>query len=182
MLAIVCLIYTAYGILLQVTGFRLQDALALSALAAAQRTGLALMAAAVGLVGTQMLLARIGLPLAIRRKALGAGLALAFCAMVLLGWGEGFALQLIGLALFGVGMGAVLPSALGELTLVAEKAGDQGRVGGLSGAAQGSGIVLGPLAGAVSYGFDSRAPYAIGLVLLALALAVMRQARHPPPG
>jgi MFS family permease len=182
LLAVVCLVYTAYGILLQVTGFRLQDALALPALAAAQRTGLALMGAAVGLVATQMLLARLGLPTAIRQKALGTGLLVTLCAMMLLGWAAAFALQLIGMALFGIGMGAVLPSALGQLTVVAEKAGDQGRVGGLSGAAQGLGMVLGPLAGALSYGVDGRAPYAIALVLLALALAVMRQARHPPPG
>lgn len=41
LLAIVGLVYSAYGVLLQVTGFRLQDALALSAEAATQRTGLA---------------------------------------------------------------------------------------------------------------------------------------------
>ena len=182
LLAIVGLVYTAYGVLLQVTGFRLQDAFALSALAAAQRTGLALMVAAAGLVGTQMMLARLSLPTAAARMTLHIGVLLALCAMVPLGWSDAFVLQLLGMALFGIGMGAVLPSALGLLTLAAEQAGDQGRVGGLSGAAQGLGMVLGPLAGAVSYGMDRRAPYAIGVVLLAVAFVVMRWARRPPPG
>jgi MFS family permease len=182
LLAIVGLVYTAYGVLLQVTGFRLQDAFDLSALAAAQHTGLALMLAAAGLVATQMLLARLRLPPAASRTTLRVGLLLALCAMATLGGSDAFALQLAGMALFGVGMGAVLPAVLGLLTLAADTAGDQGRVGGLSGAAQGLGMVLGPLAGAATYGVDRRAPYAIGLALLAVGLAVTRSARHPAPG
>jgi MFS family permease len=182
LLAVVGLVYSSYGILLQVTGFRLQDALALSAESATQRTGLALMVVAAGLVGTQMLMARRQLSPARVPVALGAGVLVALCAMVLLGWTGDFVAQLAGMVLFGIGMGAVLPAALGLLTLVAEKAGDQGRVGGLSGAAQGLGMVVGPLIGGGLYGQDPRAPYAVGLVLLAGALALTRQARRPRPG
>jgi MFS family permease len=168
--------------LLQVTGFRLQDAFDLPALAAAQRTGAALMLAAAGLVAMQISLARLHLTTDVSRATLRIGLLLALCAMALLGWSDLFALQLAGMALFGIGMGAVVPSALGLLTLAADATGDQGRVGGLSGAAQGLGMVLGPLAGAGFYGTDHRLPYAIGLALLAAALAVARPARHPRPG
>jgi len=172
LLAIIVLTHTAYGILLQVTGFRMQDQFSLSSEAATRRTGIALMVAAAGLVCTQILIARSRLSLQRSERALLVGGVAALAAMMLLILVEGFRPQLVGMALFGVGLGLVLPSALGLLTVVAEAAGDQGRVGGWSGAAQGLGMVFGPLAGAVGYRFDHTAPYLVGVGLLIVTTAL----------
>jgi len=166
LLVIIVLTYTAYSILLQVTGFRMQDQFGLSGEAATRRAGLALMVAAAGLVFTQIVIARSRLSTQRSGRSLLAGGVTALAAMTLLILVEGFTQQLVGMALFGIGLGIVLPSALGLLTVVAEAAGDQGRVGGWSGAAQGLGMVFGPLAGAIGYRFDHAAPYLIGVGLL----------------
>lgn len=172
LLAIVIFVYTAYGILLHVTGFRLQDQFALSGPQAAGRTGIALMMAAAGLVAAQVIIARSRMSTHQSVLALLAGSLAAFVAMALLWRGGGFPEQLFGLGLFGIGLGTVLPSSLGLLTVMAEPAGDQGRVGGFSGAAQGLGMFFGPLASAVSYRSNHAFPYLVGLALLALVIAL----------
>jgi MFS family permease len=50
------------------------------------------------------------------------------------------------------------------------------------GAAQGLGMVAGPLIGSGLYGQDPRAPYTVGLVLLAGAFVLTRRVRRPRPG
>jgi MFS family permease len=60
----------------------------------------------------------------------------------------------------------ILPATLGLLTVIAEAAGDQGKIGGWSGAAQGLGLVFGPLAGSVGYQLGQAVPYRIGFLLL----------------
>jgi hypothetical protein len=58
------------------------------------------------------------------------------------------------------------------LTHRAQKAGDQTRISGLSGAAQGLGMVIGPLLGASSYRANPHAPYwiAAGFMLIVSGL------------
>lgn len=184
LLAILVLAFTSYGILLQVTGFRMQDRFALSGTEAARRAGLALMVAAAGLVATQIAIARLRLSVPQSSRALLAGAGVMVFGMGVLGLVSDFASQLGAMAVFGIGMGMVLPSALGLLTVVAEAAGDQGRVGGWSGAAQGLGLVFGPLAGAIVYDLGQTVPYGIGFVLLVIAallatLGVPRALRQP---
>jgi MFS family permease len=146
----------------------MQDAFALSGTEAARRTGVALMVTAAGLVATQ--LARLSTRSGIYVLSVGALLALA--AMAILWLADSFPGQLVGMGLFGIGLGIVLPSALGLLTMIAEAAGDQGRVGGLAGAAQGFGMVFGPLVGAASYEADHAAPYIVGFVFLTIVIAI----------
>lgn len=169
LLAVVVLAFTSYGILLQVTGFRMQDQFGLSGTEAAQRAGIALMVAAAGLVATQIVVSRLHLSAKHGELALVCGALIMLCGMGMLAVVGAFAAQLVAMGAFGVGMGLVLPTALGLLTVVAEAAGDQGRVGGWSGAAQGLGLVFGPLAGAVVYRFGQAAPYVVGFALLLVA-------------
>jgi MFS family permease len=170
LLAIVVLVYTSYGILLQVTGFRMRDAFGLGAGDAAAWTGIALMAAAAGLVVAQITIARARLSARHGATVLLLGAAIALGAMALSAVTAGLAMALAGAGLFGIGAGMALPAALALLTMAADAAGDQGRVGGFSGAAQGLGLVFGPLAGAAAYRFAPATPYLLGAALLAVAI------------
>lgn len=169
LLLIMMLLYAAYGILLQVTGFQLQDQFGLSPQAAAQEAGMVLMVTAASLALSQMALMRSGMATRWTGRLPLIGSAIALAAMGMLATSHLFAVELAAMALFGCGLGLALPSTLGLMTLLAEAAGDQGRVGGLSGAAQGLGLVFGPLVGAASYKLDQAAPYAIGAILLMIA-------------
>ncbi len=169
LLAMVLLSFTSYGILLQVTGFRMQDQFGLTGTEAAQRAGTALTAAAIGLVVSQMAIARLGLSIQHGMRAMLLGVLVMLSGLATLALADALAAQLIAMAVFGIGMGMVIPTALGMVTVVAEVAGDQGRVGGWSGAAQGLGMVLGPPAGAFVYRFGLSAPYVVGLGLLLVA-------------
>lgn len=172
LLSMVVLAYSAYGVVLQVTGFRLQDQFGVDAAGAIRLTGLALMVMSAGLVATQLILARIALPAERTTSLLRLGMVAALLAMGLLWSPFGLVVQLAGMTLLGVGLGMILPAALGLLTIAAESAGDQGRVGGLSGAAQGLGMAIGPLAGAAAYGIDRLAPYVVAFALLAVGCAL----------
>jgi MFS family permease len=101
-----------------------------------------------------------------------AGSVVALAAMGILAGFASLPVQLFGMALFGCGLGLGLPSVLGLMTLIAETAGDQGRIGGLSGSAQGLGLVFGPLAGAATYKLNGSAPYIVGIVLLAIVCSL----------
>ena len=166
LLFIIMLFYTAYAILLQVTGFRIQDQFDLPPEAAAREAGIALMVTAAGLVFTQLALARADLATRWTDRVLVAGSVVALAAMAILASSISLPVQILGMALFGCGLGLGLPSVLGLMTLIAEAAGDQGRVGGLSGSAQGLGLVFGPVVGAASYQVNGSAPYILGVVLL----------------
>lgn len=168
LLFIIMLFYTAYAILLQVTGFRIQDQFDLPPEAAAREAGIALMVTAAGLVFTQLALARADLATHWTGRVLLAGSVVSLAAMGILASSVSLPVQLFGMALFGCGLGLGLPSVLGLMTLIAEAAGDQGRIGGLSGSAQGLGLVFGPLVGAATYKLDGSAPYIVGIVLLAI--------------
>lgn len=174
-LAILALLYTVYGILMQVTGFRMRDQFHLDAQHATQHAGIALMAIAAALVATQMTLARIHVATvsAQRRMVLSAGV-LGLLGLGLLISDIPFQAQLLCSALFGLSLGAFMPFTLNMLTHRAHEAGDQTRIGGLSGAAQGLGMVIGPLLGASSYHANPQAPYwmAAGFMVIVFGLYV----------
>lgn len=172
-LAILALLYTVYGILMQVTGFRMRDQFHLDATHATAHAGMALMAIAATLVATQMGLAKIQLPSlsAQRRVVLSAG-SLGLLGLICLTTDIPFEAQLLSAALFGLSLGAFMPFTLSLLTQRAQQAGDQTRIGGLSGAAQGLGMVVGPLLGASSYRVHPHAPYWMAAACMLLVLGL----------
>jgi len=180
-LAVLVLLYTVYGVLMQVTGFRMQDQFHLDARQATQHAGAALMATAAALVAAQMVLARttVATPRGQRRVVVAGG-ACGLLGLALLLGAPPLAVQIAAMALFGLCLGVFMPFVLGLLTERAHAAGDQARVGGLSGAAQGLGMVIGPLLGAWSYRVNAQAPYGIALaaLLAACALYVAATARR----
>lgn len=162
------LFYTTYAILLQVTGFRIQDQLDLTPEAAANKAGVALMVTAAGLVLTQLALARADFVTRWTSSILLAGNVIALAAMGILASSISFSVQLARMALFGCGLCLSLPAVLGLMTLIAETAGDQGRIGGLSGSAQGLELYFGPLVGGFTYKLNESVPYVVAAGLLAI--------------
>lgn len=179
-LAILALLYTIYGILMQVTGFRMQDQFHLDSQHATQYAGAALMATAAALVAAQMVLSRLSVSglRAQRRIVLGGG-ALGLVGLASLAGQPAFSIQLPAMALFGLSLGIFMPFVLNLLTLRAQGAGDQARIGGFSGAAQGLGMVIGPLLGAWSYRINGQIPYWIAVTSLLLACALYAYATAP---
>ncbi|MGE0801975.1 MAG: MFS transporter [Lautropia sp.] len=179
-LGILVLLYTVYGILMQVTGFRMQDQFHLDARQATQHAGAALMAAAAALVAAQLVLSRMAIPElpAQRRIVLAAG-AFGLLGLASLIGTPAFVRQLAGMALFGLCLGVFMPFILSLLTLRAQQAGDQARIGGFSGGAQGLGMVIGPLLGAWGYRIQAQVPYWIAVALLCLVCMLYADATRP---
>jgi MFS family permease len=119
-LAILALIYTVYGILMQVAGFRMRDQLHLDAHHATQHAGIVLMAIAAALVATQMTLARVNVSASRtqRRIVLIAGV-IGLLGLVMLITEIPFRAQLLCSALFGLSLGALMPFTLNDLAPVA---------------------------------------------------------------
>jgi hypothetical protein len=76
-----------------------------------------------------------------------------------------------------------MPIMLSLLTQRAEPVGDQARVGGWCGAAQGLGMVVGPMSGSASYQWHPVAPYVLAttavLAVCLLHAASVASRRHP---
>lgn len=148
-------------------GFFALDRLHLDPAGAASAAGIALAIVGVALVCAQLALSRLGwMPEQLIR--VGSVLsALGFASVVLASsppmlWGS--------YALAAFGMGWVYPS-VSALAANSVEAHEQGAAAGSVAAAQGFGIVVGPIVGTGLYGLDNGLPYAvIAFVLLFTAL------------
>lgn len=156
-----------------VVGFFALDRLNLVPAAAANAAGVALAAVGVALVAAQLLLRGLGWSpdrLILVGSAIGAagfgGVILAASAPML--WA--------GYAVAAFGMGWVFPS-VSALAANAVDADEQGAAAGAVAAAQGLGIVLGPLVGTAIYALDPRAPFALTALLL-VSILPWRPARR----
>jgi len=151
----------------------MQDQFFLDAQRATQYAGMVLMSIAAALMATQMTLAKITIstPKAQQHLVLIAG-ALGLLGLSLPIVPIPFAAHLACSALFGLSMGAFMPFILNMLTRRAQQVGDQNRIAGLSGAAQGLGMVVGPLLGASSYRVSLHVPYWVMTVLMLVILGL----------
>lgn len=148
-------------------GFFALDRLGLAPGAAAQAAGVALTTVGVALILAQLLVRRLDWApqRLIRFGALVAGIGFAGTSLALQAWQ-------LWLAFFvaAAGMGWVFP-AFSALAANAVNADEQGSTAGSMGAAQGLGVVLGPLAGSLLYGVEPRLPYLlVGALLVLVAL------------
>ncbi len=153
----------------QVTvGFYALDRLHLATSAAAQAAGIALAAVGVALVLAQVVLRRLGWQPA-RLIRLGSLIgAVGFLAVTL---ASSAPLLWACYATAAFGMGWVYPS-VSALAANSVRAHEQGAAAGSIAAAQGLGIILGPIAGTFAYTFDKGAPYGlIGVMLLLVSLS-----------
>lgn len=148
-------------------GFFAIDRLALAAGAAARAAGIALTAVGIGLIASQMVVRRLDWP---PQRLIRVGALIAaggFGATALVATPTMLALCFFVAA---AGMGCIFP-AFAALAANAVDAQAQGAAAGSVGAAQGLGIVLGPLVGALLYDAGPGVPYvAVALLLIGVAL------------
>lgn len=157
-------------------GFFAIDRLGLVGPEAAKAAGIALTAVGIALIFSQMLVRKLKWPP--QRMIYIGGLvsALGFGAVALAGtapvlWACYF--------VAAAGMGWVFP-AFSALAANAVDAHEQGAAAGTVGAAQGLGIVVGPLAGTVLYGVSPGTPYLlVGVMLAAVALWPVKAVPKP---
>lgn len=140
------------------------DRLRLNPAEAAQTAGVALAMVGVALIGAQLVVRKLEWPplRMIRYGALLSALGYAGSMLVDSAWG-------LWLAFFvsAAGMGGVFPS-FSALAANAVQASEQGAAAGSIGAAQGLGVVIGPMAASLIYAIEPRLPYLLAAVLLVL--------------
>ena len=165
---------TCFGVIQQTTGLRFQDQLGMGAAMAASHAGMALATMAAAMVTTQLtLVQRLGWhPLTMMRLGYpGAAMALVFAA-----YAPDFTSYLVALAAYGLCVGLIMPGVNAMISITAGP-NAQGRVAGLTGAAQGAGMAIGPLAGAAIHQLALPAPCLMAAGL-SLAMGVVALARR----
>jgi hypothetical protein len=155
-------------------GFFALDRLHLNPAGAANAAGIALALVGVSLVCAQIILRKLGWPPA-RLIRLGALLGGVGFGSVMLATSAPMLWTSYAVAAFG--MGWVYPS-VSALAANSVDAHEQGAAAGTVAAAQGLGVIIGPIAGTAIYEADSGAPYALVAILLVItALWPQRQAK-----
>ncbi|PUA43197.1 MFS transporter [Pseudomonas protegens] len=145
-------------------GFFALDRLGMDPAHAAQTAGIALTLVGVALIASQLLVRKLEWPplRMIRIGALVAALGFATSIVAAQAW-----VLWLGFFVSAAGMGWIFPS-FAALASNAVDAAEQGATAGSVGAAQGLGVVVGPLAGTLIYGLEPRLPYLLAALLLVL--------------
>ncbi|MHC8286457.1 MFS transporter [Pseudomonas sp. XS1P51] len=145
-------------------GFFALDRLGMNPADAAQTAGIALTMVGFALICSQLVVRRLEWPplQLIRVGALVAAAGFSGSMIADTAWG----LWLCFFVSAG-GMGLIFPS-FAALAANAVEASEQGATAGSIGAAQGFGVVIGPLAATLIYGIDPRFPYLVAAALLLL--------------
>ncbi|WP_101760402.1 MFS transporter [Oceanicoccus sp. KOV_DT_Chl] len=165
-LGIGLVLYTMMGMVQQTLGFYFQDVLQLESKQAVQQFALAMVVCSSAMLFSQLVIVqrwnvhpmrlfRVGLPLVIAGYLLLANTAALFWLMV-------------GMGLFGMGMGMASPGYNVTATMTVNHD-EQGALAGLSASAPGMGYVIGPLLGGFIYSIEPSYTYWFaGLVLVPL--------------
>ena len=145
-------------------GFFALDRLGMDPAHAAQTAGIALTLVGVALIASQLLVRKLEWPplRMIRIGALVAALGFATSIVAAQAW-----VLWLGFFVSAAGMGWIFPS-FAALASNAVDAAELGATAGSVGAAQGLGVVVGPLAGTLIYGLEPRLPYLLAALLLVL--------------
>lgn len=148
-------------------GFFALDRLGMAPAAAAQTAGIALTLVGVALIASQLLVRKLEWPplRMIRIGALVAAVGFAAIIAAAHAW-----VLWLGFFVSAAGMGWIFPS-FAALASNSVDAAEQGATAGSIGAAQGLGVVVGPLAGTLVYAVEPRLPYLLAAVLLLLVAA-----------
>lgn len=160
-------------------GFFAIDRLGLEPGPAARAAGMALALVGVGLIAAQLIVRKLHWPpyRLIRTGALVSAIGFGTVALATTQW-----MLMVCFFFAAAGMGWVFP-AFSALAANAVQAHEQGAAAGSVGAAQGLGIVLGPLAGSLLYEVGPGVPYLlVGVLLVLVALMVTSAAAsHSSP-
>ena len=155
--------FTALGLIQVVTGFLVQDRLALEANATGLVTGGALLAAGIGMVLAQSVI----VPRSKWAPAtlLRVGTALGAVGFALLAFDGGAALLFVAVTVIGAGVGIAMPGYTAGPTLLMSRE-EQGGLAGLIGATNGLTYVVSPTAGTAMYGVSPILPIVVGGAIL----------------
>lgn len=145
-------------------GFFALDRLKMNPADAAQTAGIALTMVGLALICSQLLVRKLEWPplRMIRVGALVSALGFAGSMFADTAW-----ILWLGFFVSAAGMGWIFPS-FAALAANAVEASEQGATAGSVGAAQGLGVVVGPLAGTLIYAVEPRLPYLVAAALLLL--------------
>jgi len=149
-------------------GFFALDRLGLDPAGAANAAGIALAIVGVALVCAQILLRKLGWPPERLIRLGGAAAAIGFGSVML---AQTPVALWASYAVAAFGMGWVYPS-VSALAANSVEGHEQGAAAGSVAAAQGFGIIVGPIAGTAIYAFDTGLPYALIAVMLLAATLV----------
>lgn len=154
-------------------GFFALDRLGMGPAEAAQTAGVALTLVGLALIASQLLVRKLEWPplRMIRVGALVAAMGFAASILAAHAW-----VLWLGFFVSAAGMGWIFPS-FAALASNAVDAAEQGATAGSVGAAQGLGVVVGPLAGTLIYAVEPRLPYLLAALLL-LLVACWPEARR----
>ncbi|HBO6688965.1 MFS transporter [Pseudomonas aeruginosa] len=156
-------------------GFFALDRLRLDSADAARVAGIALTAVGVALILAQLLVRRLDWPPPRLIRVGGLVAAIGFAAVC---FADSPPLLWLAFFVAAAGMGWVFP-AVSALNANAVRAEEQGAAAGTLVAVHGFGLISGPLLGALLHQLDSRAPYALVGLLLALAAFWPSQPTRP---
>lgn len=154
-------LFSMLGMVQQTLGFYFQDILGLSPVAAAQQFSMAMVVSAAA-----TLLAQFGIVQRYRGPATGLlliGVPLTFCGYACLALASQQWMLIVGMALFGMGMGLTGPGYTAAATLTVTPS-EQGNLAGLLAASGGLGFVIGPLLGGLLYGIAPSLPYTVAAI------------------
>ena len=168
--------YSMLSTVQQTLGFYFQDRLGLDSAEAAQRFASGTMLSAAAMMLSQLVLVRVlNWP---PGKLVRAGLPAVALGYALLAAAAELPHLLLGMGLFGLGMGLVTPGYTAAATLQVEPH-EQGELAGITGSVAGLGFVIGPMFGGGIYVLHPSLPYlsAALLVLPLIALAWSRPMR-----
>ncbi|HCF4166808.1 TPA: MFS transporter, partial [Pseudomonas aeruginosa] len=156
-------------------GFFALDRLRLDSADAARVAGIALTAVGVALILAQLLVRRLDWPPPRLIRVGGLVAAIGFAAVC---FADSPPLLWLAFFVAAAGMGWVFP-AVSALNANAVRAEEQGAAAGTLVAVHGLGLISGPLLGTLLHQLDSRAPYALVGLLLALAAFWPSQPTRP---
>jgi len=161
----------------QLVGFRLQDIFSVPPEQAAKWAGILLAVMAGAMLFAQfvarlwMRSAREAMEATLWMLVAGSGIGALAVALMAGSPAAAFWFQAVAMAVFGLGLGLLIPSVGGAISLSAgHKA--QGRAAGLFSSAQGIGFVIGPTLGTGLYGWGHTGPFWLASALLMAVSAI----------
>ncbi len=160
---------TIFSLLQHVVALTLQDKFQLSSDMVIRRSGMTIMLTMIVMIITQGFVVR---KLSLSPKALLiSGALFALCTMILASIAFNLPIFIFSIALFGFGLGLLLPGNLAALSLsVSENS--QAKAAGINGMGQGFGLAAGPVIGVILHKVSFFMPYLLFVLLLFAVLLI----------
>lgn len=163
-----------FSLLQHIVGLTLQDNFKLPAGKAIRLSGMTMMLTMVTMILTQLFLIKKlnAQPKTLIKLGLFIGLiSLSLAATILLTQIQLIPLLIGSIALFGLGLGLLVPGNLAALSLAVDED-SQARVAGINGISQGVGLALGPILATALHQITYSAPYVLSACLLLLLIGM----------